>query len=206
LGQVKVLELFGGTCSFSNVAKEFGHETYTTDRVKFSRIDEVADIFDFDYKKLKDKVDIIWASPPCTYFSVSSIGKHWNQDHTPKTQEAIYGVKVVQKTIDIIKYLDPQYFFIENPVGKLRKLSVVDSIKRYTVAYCQYGDIRRKPTDIWTNIKWTPRPMCKNGDSCHVRAPRGSMTGTQGMNYLKAKVPYQLCEELLLYIESETSQ
>ena len=28
---MKVLELFAGSCSFSNVAKEFGHETFTID-------------------------------------------------------------------------------------------------------------------------------------------------------------------------------
>lgn len=25
------------------------------------------------------------------------------------------------------------------------------SLPRYTVTYCQYGDNRMKPTDIWTN-------------------------------------------------------
>lgn len=56
------------------------------------------------------------------------------------------------------------------------------SLPRYTVTYCQYGDTRMKPTDIWTNHP-DPRfkPMCKNGDSCHVPAPRGSKTGTQGL-------------------------
>jgi hypothetical protein len=28
---MRVLELFAGNCSFSNVAKEFGYETITTD-------------------------------------------------------------------------------------------------------------------------------------------------------------------------------
>jgi hypothetical protein len=70
-----------------------------------------------------------------------------------------------------------------------------------------------KPTDIWTNFLssndlfgdsklqgWLPKPICKNGDSCHVSAPRGSQTGTQGLkgNYNRSKVPYQLCKEILL--------
>ena len=37
-----------------------------------------------------------------------------------------------------------------------------------TVTYCQYGDTRMKPTDLWCSDslfqQWTPRPMCKNGD------------------------------------------
>lgn len=53
---------------------------------------------------------------------------------------------------------------------------------RHTISYCQYGDNRMKPTDIWTNdLKWIPKPPCKNGDKCHISAPRGSITGTQGL-------------------------
>ena len=69
---MKVLELFAGSCSFSNVAKEYGYETFTTDYNNFDGIDYVTDILDFDYDELPYKPDIIWASPPCTYFSVAS--------------------------------------------------------------------------------------------------------------------------------------
>ena len=57
-----------------------------------------------------------------------------------------------------------------------------------------------KPTDIWTNNnKWKPKPMCKNGDSCHISAPRGSRTGTQGLlnAYERSKIPENLCLEIL---------
>ena len=59
----------------------------------------------FYIDKIPFKPDIIWASPPCTYFSVASIGHHWNKNHTPKTKEAVLGVKIVQRTLDIIKEL-----------------------------------------------------------------------------------------------------
>lgn len=43
--------------------------------------------------------------------------------------------------------------------------------------------MRMKPTDLWTNnFNWIPRSMCKNGDPCHEKAPRGSKTGTQGID------------------------
>ena len=60
-----------------------------------------------------------------------------------------------------------------------------------------------KPTDIWTNSEnWKPKAMCKNGDNCHVSAPRGSQTGTQGMAnaYEKSKIPEELCKEILISI------
>ena len=125
---MKVLELFAGSRSFSKVAEEFGYETYTSDFNPFDKIDQVCDIFDFDINKIPFKPDVIWASPPCTYFSVASIGHHWNKDHTPKTFEAVKGVKIVQKTLDIINELSPKYYYIENPRGKLRKLPVIQSV------------------------------------------------------------------------------
>ena len=208
---MKVLELFAGSRSFSKVAEEMGMETFTTDIKDFDKIDYVCDIMDFDVSRVPFRPDIIWASPPCTYFSVASIGHHWHKDHTPKTEQAKLGVQIVQKSLDIIDMFQPQHFFIENPRGKLRKLDVVKGIPRTTVCYCQYGDTRLKPTDIWTdnladwfNQKgWKPRSMCnyrqKNCNCHHEKAPRGSKTGTQGLkgNYERSVVPYELCKEIL---------
>tara|TARA_R110002126_G_scaffold4430_1_gene23405 strand:- start:476 stop:1114 length:639 start_codon:yes stop_codon:yes gene_type:complete len=211
---MKVLELFAGSRSFSKVAEEFNHDTFSVDINDFDNIDYVTDILDFDYTKINFIPDVIWASPPCTYFSVASIGHHWNKDNTPKTKEAVLGVKIVEKTLEIIKYYlsintDMKYY-IENPRGKLRKLDVIKGIPKTTICYCQYGEDRMKPTDIWSNNLndlfykegWTSRPMCFNGNiNCHHQpAPRGSQTGTQGLkgNYERSKVPYELCKEIIL--------
>ena len=206
---MKVLELFAGSRSFSKVAEQMGMQTFTTDYKDFSNINYVCNILEFNVNKVPFKPDIIWASPPCTYFSVASIGHHWNKDNTPKTKEAINGIKIVTKTLDIIKFLKPDFYFIENPRGKLRKLDVVKGIPKTTICYCQYGEDRMKPTDIWTNNLfdvfnsngWQPRKMCFNGNkNCHHQpAPRGSKTGTQGIkgNYLRSIVPEELCKEIL---------
>jgi hypothetical protein len=59
-----------------------------------------------------------------------------------------------------------------------------------------------KPTDLWSD-RWPPslrlEPACRNGDLCHVRAPRGSRTGTQGFGdyWQKSVVPYPLAEAFL---------
>ncbi len=205
---MKVLELFAGSRSFSKVAEELGHETYTTDFKPFDKIDQVCNIFDFDISKIPFEPDIIWASVPCYTFSVASIGHHWTggyRAYIPKTEKAKIGLKIVKKTIDIINELNPKYYYIENPRGLLRKLPVIQSVPiRRTVWYCQYGkdETRAKPTDIWTNdMSWIPRPICHNGNkNCHHEAaPRGSKTGTQGLkgNYERSIVPYELCAEIL---------
>ena len=148
---MKILELFSGTESFSKVARERGHETFTIDNDEQFNPDLCIDILKFNISMLPNRnPDIIWASPPCTSFSVASIGKHWNKDHTPKTKEAELGVNIIKKTIELIKELNPNFIFIENPRGKLRKLNLIP-YKINTITYCQYGDKRMKPTDIWTN-------------------------------------------------------
>jgi hypothetical protein len=199
---IKILELFAGSQSFSKQAKLKNYDTFTSDWKEFNGIDYAVDILKFDINKLPWKPDVIWASPPCTTFSIASCGTHWTPEKEPKTDACKEGIKIVKKTVEIIKELNPKYFIIENPRGLLRKLNLIDIGKLNTIWYCQYGDERAKPTDLWTNIKsWTPRPVCWNGnkDCHHAPAPRGSRTGTQGRSnpYERSKVPNELCIEIL---------
>ena len=204
--QIKVLELFAGSCTLSKTAREYGHEAYTVDIHGYNDIDLQTDILYLTPEKISFKPDVVWASPPCTSFSVASIGHHWqggNKAYIPKTSQAYIGLALVKKTLEIIQYLKPQYWYMENPRGLLRKLHVVQDLPiRHTISFCQYGDIRMKPTDIWTNSKsWKPRDMCKNSnpDCHHERAPRGSRTGTQGLKgaHERGILPTELCLEIV---------
>jgi hypothetical protein len=203
--KLKVLDLFAGSRSMSKEAGGLGHDTFSSDLIDFGGIDYVCDVLDFDVERLPWRPDVVWASPPCTGFSVASIGHHWTGGkgaYIPKTETARLGKVLLEKTLSIIEELEPKYWFIENPRGLMRKMPHWNGVNhvRNTVTYCQYGDTRMKPTDIWTNSKiWKPRPMCKNGAPCHVAAPRGSRTGTQGLknNFERSKVPGALCREIL---------
>jgi len=219
---INILELFAGSRSIGKEAEKRGWNVFSSDINDFEGIDYIVDINEFDVTKVPFVPDVIWASPPCTYFSVASIGKHWNKDHTPKSKNALDGVKFVQSTLNIINYFldkNPNLkFFIENPRGKLRKLDVVKGLERVTVWYCKYGDTRAKPTDVWSNhiysifnnAGWKPKNECFNGnkDCHHESAPRGSRTGTQGLrgNYNRSKIPQQLCEEILKSIDGSTKK
>lgn len=201
---MKVLELFAGSRSIGKAAEELGMQVFSSDLTPFDGVEYAVDIREFDVNKLPFAPDIIWASPPCTSFSVASIGKNWNKNGnsiTPKTDGAIIGQELVLRTLELIEQIKPTYWFIENPRGMLRKMPFMQSLPiRNTVTYCQYGDQRMKPTDIWTNCeKWKPIPACKNGMPCHISAPRGSRTGTQGLNgsYERSKIPHELCLEIL---------
>lgn len=204
---MKVLELFAGSRSIGKVCDELGHEVFSSDWTPFDGIDYVTDINHFNPEFVPFIPDVIWASPPCTTFSVASIGKHWDMNRRPKTEDALMGLQILKKTIALIDHfrtLNPHLiWYIENPRGMMRRMDAFNILPhiRQTVTYCQYGDTRMKPTDIWTNnYDWNPRPACKNGMSCHISAPRGSRTGTQGLkgSYVRSQIPYELCKEIVL--------
>jgi hypothetical protein len=200
---MRTLELFSGTKSFSKIMEDAGHTTHTVDDDPSLEPDECVDIRKWEPIT---GVDMLWASPPCQGFSVAVIGRNWNHDHTPKTDSARLAMELATTTIDLIEEIGPKWWFIENPRGKLRKMPFMEEFMkrmggvRHTVTYCQYGDTRMKPTDIWTNATWwKPKPICKNGMPCHESAPRGARTGTQGIDGAKdrGRIPAQLFRELL---------
>ena len=202
---LKILELFAGSRSIGKIAEQLGMEVFSSDITDFCGIDYIEDILSFDVSKVPFIPDIIWASPPCTGFSVAALGYHWTggkNAYIPRTDTAKLGIEIAKKTLEIIEYFNPEFYFIENPRGLLRKMEFMQSQPiRHTVSYCQYGDTRMKPTDIWTNsTQFTPKPMCKNGSPCHESAPRGSKTGTQGIKggaYERSKIPESLCRDVL---------
>jgi len=202
---MKVLELFAGSRSFSKVAEGLLMETFSVDWESYDGIDLVTDIGNLKIEDIPFIPDVVWASPDCTTYTIAAISTHRNGIE-PKSEYAKQCDITNQHFIGLIKQwleINPKMiFFIENPRGMLRKMPWMQEFKRHTVWYCQYGDERAKPTDIWTNSKsWTPRPVCYNGNKeCHHQpAPRGSKTGTQGRkgSYERSKIPQTLCFEIL---------
>jgi hypothetical protein len=138
------------------------------------------------------------------------MGHHWGggvRGYEPKTEGAKKSQELVAHTLALIKVLNPSKgWLIENPRGMLRKLPVVEGYPRRTVTYCTYGDTRMKPTDLWGTVEgWNHREPCKNGMPCHIAAPRGSSTGTQGIKGAKdrSRVPYELAKEILEAINAQ---
>lgn len=206
---MKVLELFAGTRSIGRAFESRGHEVFSVewDR-RFENIDLYDDIGSLSAQDILDKFgkpDVIWASPDCTTFSVAAISHHRRKNPStgsldPISDYAKYCDAVDKHVIELIKELNPRYYFIENPLGGLRKMDWMKDLPRYTVTYCQYGEQRMKPTDIWTNHP-NPcfKPPCRNGDPCHIAAPRGAQTGTQGIkgSIERSKIPEELCKHIV---------
>lgn len=197
--KLKVLDLFSGLGGWSAAFKERGHDVITIDVESRFKPTIVADLFRWDPSTLGGwKPDIVLASPPCSAFTVMVIGRNWTPppENAPKNDAARLGLNLLERTIELIDFFNPRWFIIENPRAKMRTMPQVANMERRTVTYCQYGENRMKPTDLWST-RWPSqlilKPPCTNGAPCHVRAPRGSKTGTQGMTAeVSALIPYAL--------------
>lgn len=165
-----VLELFCGTGSVGEALKKKGYEVISLDITSYKNYPQPThqgDILEFDYKQYpKGHFDIIWASPPCTYYSIMqtcNLGKSITQPTGEKeisTKETIERNRNISdtwvaKTLEIIDYFKPDLWFIENPQSSnLVKRDVMKGIYNVVVDYCRYSDWGyRKSTRIWTNNK-----------------------------------------------------
>jgi hypothetical protein len=207
-----IYDFFSGTGSSTKAFEDAGHTVIKIELDPYFEANE-RDVMALKADELVAKYgqpDFIWASPPCTTFSVASLRIYWQKGEngsTPKHPKVFEALKLVEHTINLIKQLNPpKGWLIENPRGMLRKQAVMQGLPRRTVTYCQYGDYRMKPTDLWGNVPgWTAREMCKPKSNCHQSAARGSTGGTQGIRSprLRSMVPYELGKEILEAIESE---
>ena len=205
---MKILELFSGTECISNAFRARGHECYTVDWEKKFPSTLHIDILQLTAEKILTdfgRPDIIWSGNDCTTFSVAAIGHHRKKNPVtgsldPKTEKAAFADKVNRHTLELIRELAPRFFFIENPMGGLRKMDYMQGIPRHLITYCQYGFTYRKATDIFTNHPRPEfKPPCKNGDPCHQAAPRGTKQGLQGIQdkALRSAYPAALCEHIV---------
>ncbi len=182
---MKVLDLFSGLGGWNQAFRDRGHEVFTVDInpdfnpdleyniLSLGLVPKIVNYFDVP--------DIILASPPCEKFSVMTVGRYWNKDNTPKRPEAQEAIDIVKATLEIIERLNPKFWVMENPVGKLRKLDFMQEYENRTVTYCRLGEPYMKPTDLWG--KFPPSLVlpakCKNGNPDPQPAPRGAKIGVQ---------------------------
>jgi hypothetical protein len=135
---MKILELFSGTECLSDAFRARGHECFTVDwDTRFPSSLHI-DIMQLTAQRILTdfgRPDIIWAGCDCTTFSVAAIGHHRRKDPAtgslaPKTEKAARADEVNRHTLGIIRSLRPRFFFIENPMGGLRKMDYMRGIPR----------------------------------------------------------------------------
>lgn len=166
---MRILELFKGTGSITNFFKnDTDVEVISLDILSKYNPTYCCDIMDFDYKQYEiGYFDYIWASPECKVFSklqFTHIGRKWkNKEELEQAQ--IDNKIFINKTIEIIDYLKPNHYFIENPLNSaiwnhIDNKNYIDDF--VIVDYCYFGTKYKKPTKILTNkILDNKRCSCK---------------------------------------------
>ncbi len=202
-----VFDFFSGTGSSTQAFEDAGHTVIKVELDDYFEAHE-RDILTLNagyFIRTYGQPDFIWASPPCQKFSVASLWKYWEgtKGKTIPKHPAVYeAIALVEHTVNLMNELKPTYGWVmENPRGMLRHQDVVKQLPRWTISYCQYGDTRMKPTDLWGTIQgWIPKPICKPRATCHESSPRGTSSG--GTSKIKnartrSMIPYELGKEIL---------
>jgi len=158
----RLLELFAGTHSIGKAFSEAGWEVVSLDNDPGSGADIECDFMDWDRTTYpRDFFDCVWASPPCTMYSIARTTARLPRDFEGSDQ-------LVQRVLDCIAYFRPTVWFMENPqTGYLKTRPVVQGLPYRDVSYCMFGYPYKKATRIWTNaVDWNPLPMCTRANPC----------------------------------------
>ena len=198
---MKLLELFSGTKSVGKVAEQLGYEVISLD---LKDADINCDILDWDYTAYPvGHFDVIWASPPCDTFSslkCTWIGKYGYTRESIQNDIDNIGLPTLRRTEEIIDYLKPTYYFMENPqTGKMKHY--INDKPYYDVDYCKYSDWGyRKRTRIWTNLTGFIPKVCKRDCNNMVgnkhRTDVSCDVGGGSNRLMRYRIPPALIEEL----------
>lgn len=175
-----ILSLFDYSGSWSKPYRDAGYNVIQVD------IKHGQDVFEVMEDVIMQKVDNgntsvygVLAAPPCTDFAVSGAWC-WQKK---ETQPAAYksdrtmlefknttelSIFLVLATLEIIEQLQPKFWAIENPVGRISKLIFELGNPWYFQPY-EYGDAWTKKTGLWGKfnipVKNPVEPIryCKQG-------------------------------------------
>lgn len=192
------IDLFSGLGGWSEAFKDRGWKVVTVDFDPNFKPDIVADIMDLKSDMLPKSPEIILASPPCNCFSSASFSYHFFKNGRPKTYAVAHAIGLVAKAHILIEELEPAFWIIENPRGMLRRFLPKPVVTTY---FCSWGDLAKKPTDLWGELPSMDWPSPTDWEP----APKGSRKGTQGKKTAaeRAKIPYLLSEAVCNAVEIE---
>lgn len=145
-----ILSLFDFTGNWPQFYREAGYQVIQVD------IQHGVDIMTFDHKAI-GAVHGILAACPCTDFAVS--GARWwkGKDESGETAKS---VALVERTLKIIDDLQPAFWALENPIGRIAKLVPALGKHRMSFDPCDFGEPYTKKTLLWgqfnTELKKTP--------------------------------------------------
>lgn len=197
------LDLYSGLGGFSSAFEDSDRwEVVTVDIQERFEPDRVADVFELRPSDFERDFDVILVGFPCELFSparnITEGGDPaWNGD-TPATDECRDRVAMLYHTIGLVEGLSPDYWFMENPIGRMRSIL---GDPTGTVTQCQYGRVHQKPTDLFGEHPPMSYKRCSPGASCHEKTgdyspdreqPRLGVLAESDDPAERAKLPFEL--------------
>jgi len=189
---MKMLDLFSGLGGASQAFLDAGWEVHRIENnpalgyVPNTKIMDVRKLLENDYF-CSEFYDLVWASPPCLEFSNAfaapkSIARREGIDFRPD-------MRLVNAAKDIIDYLQPKHWVIENVMG----------------AQEFFNPILGKPTQfIESFVLWGKFPrICMPVDFKHLKHDVGSQNPLRA-NY-RAIIPFEVSEQLRRSIIEQTT-
>lgn len=145
-----ILSLFDTSGEWSRPYREAGYPVYAFDIKEPGGFGWSHDIADFCVAYLTEELDIsdvygILAAPPCTHFTVSG-AQYWPaKDADGRTDEML---ELVHRVLQTVELFSPEFWAMENPVGRLPKLLPHLGKPWYWQPHW-YGDAYTKKTGLW---------------------------------------------------------
>ena len=158
---MRTLELFAGTQSFTKgvLRAEPTSTCVTVDILPRFRPTIQADLRTWEPPFAPRSFDVVWCSPPCQEYSRAK---------TVGVRDLSGADALVRRCFEIIDYLKPTFWIIENPESGLlprRMPTIRQNIPFIDADYCAYGAPYRKRTRFWTNAPLVLR-LCEGPGAC----------------------------------------
>ena len=203
---LRLLDLYSGYGSVAEVFQARGYEIVTVDIDPTFAPTIQVDMLTWEYWKdfSPGHFDVIACSPPCTEFS---------QAMTRRARDLDYADSLVLRGLEIIDYLQPNMWFLENPrTGLLPKRPYMKGLAYVDVDYCCFSDWGyRKPTRIWgskclgmlKNVICDPKTcpaVAVREDGVRGHRERLGRTPLPGLRKLQGKETYRIPAKVIRYI------
>lgn len=165
--------------------------------------DICADVLDLRPDDLPE-ADVVVGGPPCTTLSVAGNQTDHYVDGDPNSDQAREHVVLAYHVVGLCRALAPDWWFIENPRGRMRRYLGQPTGE---ITLCQYGYEWQKPTDLWGEHPPTfDYRRCSPGASCHVSSQSG-FDGDEDTTHIRdpakrAEMPRELSNAILNAVEN----
>lgn len=165
-------------------------------------IEKIMLIYKF-FNRVITKPNFVWASPPCECFSVASLNINWTKRRKPKHKGVVDAIQNVFWCLDAIEFLNPKFWILENPRGKLRNILNKPGViyPGLTTDLGLWGAKSKKPTDLWGVF---PKITTPESTPDVKEIMESDKDNRPSKPELRAIIPYKLGETIAKAIEKES--